>query len=83
MTENLAAIYRHRFDAIGIERRKRVWKVLCADFFDALRGDRAHADAGLGGDGGVGGGRGGRCGGWVEEAWRDRRGRRRPLAAAW
>jgi SAM-dependent methyltransferase len=38
MAKNLTAIYRHRFDEIGIEKRQRVWRLLCSDFFDALVG---------------------------------------------
>jgi SAM-dependent methyltransferase len=32
---DLPAIYRNRFEKTGIERRQRVWKVLCQHFFSA------------------------------------------------
>jgi len=33
---DVSAIYRHRFSSSGIERRNRVWKVLCSAYFDRL-----------------------------------------------
>jgi ubiquinone/menaquinone biosynthesis C-methylase UbiE len=30
---DLASIYKSRFSNTGLEKRKRVWKILCADFF--------------------------------------------------
>ena len=30
---DLQKIYAARFEETGIEKRKRVWQVLCADFF--------------------------------------------------
>ena len=30
----LSTLYAHRFEAIGLEKRQRVWKVLCAAYFD-------------------------------------------------
>lgn len=33
--ESLQKIYAERFSATGLEKRRRVWNVLCRDFFDA------------------------------------------------
>jgi SAM-dependent methyltransferase len=30
----LSTLYAHRFEAIGLEKRQRVWKVLCTGYFD-------------------------------------------------
>jgi SAM-dependent methyltransferase len=38
MAENLRAIYSTRFRDTGLEKRQRVWKVLCTNYFDALIG---------------------------------------------
>jgi SAM-dependent methyltransferase len=38
MAENLQAIYSARFRDTGLEKRQRVWKVLCTNYFDALIG---------------------------------------------
>jgi SAM-dependent methyltransferase len=35
---NFAALYRKRFAMTGVERRNRVWQVLCKDFFNPLIG---------------------------------------------
>ena len=31
---NISRIYRHRFEQTGLDRRDRVWKVLCKSYFD-------------------------------------------------
>jgi hypothetical protein len=35
---DLPAIYRHRFEATGLDKRNRVWKVLCQYFFNPMIG---------------------------------------------
>jgi SAM-dependent methyltransferase len=46
---DIPAIYRHRFEATGLEKRKRIWAVLCRHFFDPLIGpDRDVLDLGCG-----------------------------------
>lgn len=38
---DLQRLYAHRFEQAGIEKRKRVWRVLCRDFFDPIVGPSA------------------------------------------
>src|SRR5262245_13923018 len=46
---DVSAIYHERFAAIGLDRRDRVWKVLCRSFFDPLIGpDRVVLDLACG-----------------------------------
>jgi SAM-dependent methyltransferase len=33
---NLRALYAYRFERAGLEKRRRVWRILCADYFNAL-----------------------------------------------
>jgi hypothetical protein len=36
MTSNIQAIYKARFEDTGLQKRQRIWKTLCASFFNQI-----------------------------------------------